>query len=133
MAHHACRTVTPLLALGVLAPAAGLASQAVPDGINAVRDILVPEIMTVRPRVFSTYGALLGASLLGLLYLYRGRPFIVYWIAAWLLVAAAVSGRAPVADARLGGLMLSVGALLGFWAAGLFYLAPSAFMDQRVR
>ncbi len=93
----------------------------------------MPEIMTVRPRVYSTYGALIGASLLGLLYLYRGRPFIVYWIAAWLLVAAAVSGRAPVADARLGGLMLSVGALLGFWAAGLFYLAPSAFMEQRVQ
>ena len=28
--------------------------------------------------------------MLSLLYLYRGRAFIVYWIGSWLLVAAAL-------------------------------------------
>lgn len=47
-----------------------------------------PEVTLVSPRVIAAYAALMAAATLGVLYLYRGRSFIVYWIGAWLMFTA---------------------------------------------
>ena len=46
--------------------------------------------MTISPGMFAAYGALLAAAMLGILYLYRGRAFVVYWIGSWLLIAVSL-------------------------------------------
>ncbi len=121
-----------LVVLVLAAPLTGLAQGDASIGVEQLRRIPVPEPMTIRPRDYAAYGSLIGATLLGLLYLYRGRPFIVYWIGGWLLTAASMSGRAAGGDDPRA-FALSVGALLGFWSAGLFLLAPAAFPDTRIR
>src|SRR5581483_12196298 len=82
-----------LAALFVLAPpVAAFAFQPAPDvlhgAVAALRSIPAPEPVEIRPRLFVAYGALVAASTLGILYLYRGRAFIVYWIVSWSMLAA---------------------------------------------
>ena len=77
-----------LAALIVLAPpVVTFAFQPAPDvlhgAVDALRSIPAPEPVQIRPRLFVAYGALVAASTLGILYLYRGRAFIVYWIVSW--------------------------------------------------
>lgn len=87
--------------------------------------------MTISPGMFAAYGALLAASMLTILYLYRGRAFIVYWIGSWLLVAGSMVLLAQVYDdARLGSVVLGLAQLLGVWSAGLTLLAAEAFPDE---
>jgi diguanylate cyclase (GGDEF)-like protein len=90
--------------------------------------------MTISPGMFAAYGALLAASMLTILYLYRGRAFIVYWIGSWLLVAGSMVLLAQVYDdARLGSVVLGLAQLLGVWSAGLILLAAEAFPDEPLR
>ncbi len=102
--------------------------------LDALWNVPFPEPMLIRPRVYAAYGALIGAALLALLYLYRGRPFIVYWIGGWLLTAASLGARSVgFDDPRVSSVVQSVSSLFGLWASGLFYLAPAAFRGHRVR
>jgi diguanylate cyclase (GGDEF)-like protein len=90
--------------------------------------------MTIRPGMFAAYGALLAASMLTILYLYRGRAFVVYWIGSWLLIAGAMVLLAQgYDDARLGSVVLGLAQLLGVWSAGLTLLAAEAFPDEPLR
>jgi diguanylate cyclase (GGDEF)-like protein len=90
--------------------------------------------MTISPGMFAAYGALLAASMLTILYLYRGRAFVVYWIGSWLLVAGSMVLIAQVFDdARLGSVVLGLAQLLGVWSAGLTLLAAAAFPDEPLR
>src|SRR4051794_7139917 len=95
----------------VSAQAAGAASS-----VDAFRAILAPSPVLVSPRVYAAYGALIAASMLSVLYLYRGRGFIVYWIAGWVLIAAALTliSRA-YDDMRLAGAMLGLALLFVVW------------------
>ena len=90
--------------------------------------------MAMDALVLGAYGALLAAGLLCVLYIHRGRAFIVYWIVGWLLLAARLmlAMRAP-ADPALGGVMIGVAQLLGAWSAGLLLLAGDAFPDAPLR
>src|SRR6266850_5724185 len=76
-------------------------------GVDALRSIPAPQPVEIRPRLFAAYGALVAASTLGILYLYRGRAFVVYWMGNWMLLAAsfALSARG-YADVRLGSVMI---------------------------
>jgi hypothetical protein len=47
------------------------------------------------PHAAASYGALVIAATLGVLYLYRGRAFIVYWIGAWLFISAVWPSSPP--------------------------------------
>ena len=122
----------PLIALTLLAaPPAAWAQP--PDSelllqLDSLSNIPVPGNVTIQPRVFAAYGALIGAAMLSLLYLYRGRAFIVYWIASWLLIAAALALVARgYSDAVLGSVLTGVAMLLVVWSSGLMLLAAAAF------
>ena len=80
---------------------------------GVVRSIPEPQPVEIRPRLFVAYGALIAASTLGILYLYRGRAFVVYWIVSWTMLAASYTLNARgYADARLGSVMIGLSQLL---------------------
>ena len=111
--------------------------QPAPDllgAIDAIGGIPAPAPILIHPRVFAMYGALVAAATLTTLYLYRGRPFIVYWIGSWLLFAASLALLARgYADARLGSVMVGLAQLLSVWSAGLLVLAGGSFPVGRLR
>lgn len=118
-------------------PASLWAQEADPDllvRLDTLRNIPVPGPITIQPRVFSAYGALIAASMLSLLYLYRGRAFIVYWIGSWLLVAAALGLVARrYGDPILGSVLTGLSILFVVWSGGLVLLAARAFPQNPLR
>src|SRR5882672_1691355 len=119
-----------LVALVVFAPpVAMLASQPATDALQgALGSIAAPQPVEIRPRLFVAYGALVAASTLGILYLYRGRPFVVYWIVSWSMLAAAYTLNARgYADVRLGGGMIGLSQLLTVWSSALLLLSVGEF------
>jgi diguanylate cyclase (GGDEF)-like protein len=77
---------------------------------------------------------MVGAGLLSVLYLYRGRAFIVYWILSWILTSGSLFlGSRGYADVRLGSVMLGLAQLLDVWSAGLIVLAADAYPDAPLR
>src|SRR3954451_11256714 len=97
MSALACRCAAVVLVLAAaltLTPAESFASQPGSDlfqNLDSLDSIPAPAPILVRPRVFAGYGALIAAAMLSILYLYRGRAFIVYWIAGWLLIAGSLA------------------------------------------
>src|SRR5919106_3435437 len=93
-----------------------------------------PAAIELPPQLFAAYGALIAAGMLSVLYLYRGRAFVVYWIGSWLLIAGSLMllGRG-YADARVGGVMLGLAQVLAVWSAGLTLLAGEAFPEAPLR
>jgi len=125
-----------LVALVVFAPpVAMLASQPATDALQgALGSIAAPQPVEIRPRLFVAYGALVAASTLGILYLYRGRPFVVYWIVSWSMLAASYTLNARgYADVRLGSVMIGLSQLLTVWAAGLLLLSVDDFSKKSAR
>ena len=111
--------------------------QPAPDllgAIDAIAGIPAPSPILIHPRVFAMYGALVTAATLTTLYLYRGRPFIVYWIGSWLFFAGSLALLARgYADARLGSVMVGLAQLLSVWSAGLLMLAAESFPLGRMQ
>lgn len=90
--------------------------------------------VTVQPRMISAYAALLAAAMLSLLYLYRGRGFVVYWIGCWLLIAAALGLVArDYPDATLRSVLTGLALLFTVWASGLMRLSVESFPEHLVR
>src|SRR5438067_19572 len=100
--------------------------------LTAATEIPIPQPILIRPRLYAAYGALIGAALLYLLYLYRGRAFILYWIAGWLLTAAAMLSRSFGADGAVGSMAYSFGSVCAVCAAGAFRVAPTAFPSKPI-
>jgi diguanylate cyclase (GGDEF)-like protein len=89
-----------------------------------------PPVAIIEPRALASSGAALAAALLGLLYVYRGRAFIVYWILGWLLLSGSLyASSLRYADTTVGGMMVGVAQLLAIWSAGLLLLGARAFPD----
>jgi diguanylate cyclase (GGDEF)-like protein len=102
--------------------------------LAALQGIPQPPATIIEPRALASYGAVLAAALLGVLYVYRGRAFIVYWIVGWLLLAGSLYlASRGYADALVGGVMLGLAQLLGLWSAGLLLLGARAFPDVALR
>src|SRR5262245_9552810 len=106
--------------------------------VIAVADSLpsLPRVgpIAIRPRVLAGYGSLVTAGMLSLLYLYRGRSFIVYWIGAWLLTAAALGLASGLyADATLDRTLTGLTVLFTVWASGLVLLSAETFSQQALR
>jgi diguanylate cyclase (GGDEF)-like protein len=100
----------------------------------AAQAIPSPLPMTISPGMFAAYGALIAAAMLLILYLYRGRAFVVYWIGSWMLIAASMILLARgYDDMRLGSVVLGLAQLLAVWSAGLTLLAAEAFPDAPLR
>ena len=102
--------------------------------LDQIQGIPEPPAALIEPRALASYGALLAAALLCVLYLYRGRAFIVYWILSWILIAGSLLllSRGYV-DVTLGGVMLGLAQLLAAWSAGLLLLGAQAFPDAPLR
>ena len=134
-----CRRATSLLVVvaALTCPLAAWAAQPTPDlfeNLGSLQSIPAPTPMLVRPRVFAAYGALIAAAMLSILYLYRGRAFIVYWIGSWMLIAGSLTLLSRgYADVRLGSVMLGLAQLLGVWSSGLTLLGAEAFPDAPLR
>lgn len=139
MSFRACRCAALLfIILGTLTvPVVSVAAQPGPDlfqNLDSLNSIPAPTPMLVRPRILAAYGALIAASMLGILYLYRGRAFIVYWIGSWLLIAGSLTLLAQgYPDVRFGSVMLGLAQLLGVWSSGLTLLAAEAYPDAPLR
>jgi diguanylate cyclase (GGDEF)-like protein len=102
--------------------------------LDALQNIPVPGPITIRPRILSAYGALIAAGMLTVLYLYRGRAFIVYWIAAWLLLASALALVARgYSDQMLGSVLAGLAMAFAVWSTGLMLLAAMAFPQNPLR
>lgn len=102
--------------------------------LEALQGIPEPQAALVEPRALACAGALLAATLLGILYVYRGRGFIVYWIVGWTLVAGSLYLESVrYTEPLVGGVMLGIAQLLGVWAAGLLFLGAQAFPDAPLR
>lgn len=122
-----------LVALVIFAPpVATFALQPPTDALqSALGSIPAPQPVEIRPRLFVAYGALVAASTLGILYLYRGRAFVVYWIVSWSMLAASYTLNARgYADLRLGSVMIGLSQLLTVWSAGLLLLSADDFSKK---
>ena len=122
-----------LVALVVFAPpVATFALQPPTDALqSALGSIPAPQPVEIRPRLFVAYGALVAASTLGILYLYRGRAFVVYWIVSWSMLAASYTLNARgYADVRVGSVMIGLSQLLTVWSAGLLLLSADDFSKK---
>lgn len=72
--------------------------------------------------------------MLSLLYLYRGRSFVVYWIGSWLLVAAALGIVARgYTDATLRNVLTGLALLFTVFAAALMRLSIETFPQGAVK
>ncbi len=137
MYPRACRNAATLFIVLWTLNASVVSAQPGPDlfeNLESLQSIPAPAPMLVSPRLFAAYGALIAASMLSILYLYRGRAFIVYWIGSWLLIAASLMllGQG-YPDVRFGSVMLGLAHLLGVWSAGLTLLGAEAFPDAPLR
>ena len=102
--------------------------------LDALQGIPEPPAALIEPRLLASYGAMLAAFLLCVLYLYRGRAFIVYWILSWALLAGClVLQSRGYDDVRLGAVMLGIAQLFAAWSAGLLWLGAHAFPDAPLR
>ena len=101
---------------------------------DALRSIPGLGPVAIHPRVLSAYGALVTAGMLSLLYLYRGRSFIVYWMGAWIFAAAALGlASQNYADATLDRVLTGLAALFTVGAAGLILLAAETYPQHTLR
>src|SRR5690242_633005 len=139
MASRACRCAASLFIIvsSLTAPVVIAAAQPGPDlfeNLQSLQSIPAPTPMLVRPRIFAAYGALIAAAMLSILYLYRGRAFIVYWIGSWILIAGSLTLLAQgYEDVRFGSVMLGLAQLLAVWSAGLTLLGAEAYPDAPLR
>jgi len=131
---------------GVLIAIVVLSSVALPTGqahastlssaqaTTVLPGIPLPTPVTIYPRLISAYAALLAAAMLSLLYLYRGRSFVVHWIGSWLLVAAGLGIVArSYSDPTLANVLTGLALLFTVSAAGLMRLSIESFPQHSVR
>jgi len=134
MNSNACRRALWLLvALFVVAPPVVTFALQPPTDLRpgALRSIPAPQPVEIRPRLFVAYGSLVAASTLAILYLYRGRAFVVYWIVSWSMLAAAYTLNARgYADVRLGSVMIGLSQLLTVWSSALLLLSVNEFSKK---
>ena len=122
-----------LIAFALLGPpTVSFILHSAPDLLQGVvRSIPEPQPVEIRPRLFVAYGALIAASTLAILYLYRGRGFVVYWILSWTMLAASntLNGRG-YADVLLGSVMIGLSQLLAVWSSALIVLSVPPFAKR---
>jgi len=122
-----------LIALAVVGPPIiSLVLQSSPDLLQGVvQRIPEPPPVVIRPRLFVAYGALIAASTLAILYLYRGRGFVVYWIISWTMLAASYTLNARgYEDVLLGSVMIGLSQLLAVWSSALILLSVPPFAKR---
>jgi diguanylate cyclase (GGDEF)-like protein len=102
--------------------------------LDALQGIPQPPAAVIEPRLLAAYGSAMAAALLGVLYVYRGRAFIVYWIVGWVLLAGSLYlASLGFRDTLAGAVVIGVAQVLALWSAGLLLLGAQAFPDAPLR
>ena len=90
-----------------------------------------PGSTVLDPHVLAGSGALVIALLLLLVYVYRQRHFIVWWIIAWLLLAAWMLPMAHTyKSAQLGWMVYGISQFFGLLASLAFVVAADAYRQR---
>jgi diguanylate cyclase (GGDEF)-like protein len=135
--HRVCDALSALLIAVILASFTTpvlFAQSSSSAAASVLPGIPLASPVTIHPRLISAYAALLAAAMLSMLYLYRGRAFVVYWIGSWLLVAAALGIVARTySDATLRGVLTGLALLFTVYASGLMRLSVESFPHHVVR
>ena len=117
--------------IAAIAPTMAAAQASFPQRLlelDAIGSVPVPGPITIHPPAYAAYGALIAVATLTLLYLYRSRTFILYWIGTWLLVAGALGLVAQqYADPLLNRVLTGAALLLAIAASALMLRAARAF------
>ena len=92
---------------------------------------LTPGSTVVNWHVLAGSAAFVIAALLLFVYLYRRRPFILWWIGAWLLLAGSMLVVAvPYEDETIGAMIYGISQLLGVVSALAFVVAADAYRQR---
>jgi len=96
---------------------------------------ITPTPASVDPRLLTGAAALVIVALLLLVYFYRRRHYILFWIAGWLLIAAAMFVSYPkYTNEQAGWMAYGVSQFLGIASALVFVLSADAYRTRpRVR
>jgi diguanylate cyclase (GGDEF)-like protein len=87
-----------------------------------------PDAGLLDPRVLAGTTSLVVATLLFLLYFYRRRPFILYWIAGWVLLAASLFlALLHVGVAKLDAMAFGISQFLALIGSLAFVVAADAY------
>jgi diguanylate cyclase (GGDEF)-like protein len=130
----ASRRATALLATALLCAAVGDASvcaQPVASGLPASPIAFVPSLSPVSPRLVGAVGAVLVSALLLLLYFYRRRLYILYWIGGWVLTAGSLflAGH-RYAHVKVGWFAYGLSQFLAITAPLVFVLSADAYVAR---
>ncbi len=92
---------------------------------------ITPALTIVNPRVLLGAATLTVTGLLCLLYFYRRRLYILYWIAGWSLATAATFLVAPEYSNRtLGFALYGISQFLGIMSALVFVISADAYRTR---
>src|SRR5688572_2696185 len=92
---------------------------------------ITPNPTSVDPRALTGTAALVVAALLLLLYLYRQRDYILYWIGGWVLIAASMFTSYPkYANEQAAAMAYGVAQLFGIMSALVFVLSADGYRSR---
>jgi diguanylate cyclase (GGDEF)-like protein len=93
--------------------------------------VLTPGLTVINPHVLAGTAAFVIAVLLLFVYLYRRRPFILWWMGAWLLIAGSmISIAVPYEGETLGAMAYGVSQFLGVLSSLAFVVAADAYRQR---
>lgn len=94
---------------------------------------IAPQATAIQPRLLTGVAALIVTGLLLLLYFYRRRLYILYWIAGWLITAASTLLTAyPYRSHLLGWFAYGMSQFLGIISALVFVVSADAYRTRPV-
>jgi len=100
------------------------------DGVTSAQ-ALAPGSTVINPHILAGCTALVVAVMLLLVYVYRRRLFILWWMGAWFLIAASM---APVsrsyANPKIGGMAYGLSQFLGVLSSLAFVVAADAYRQK---
>ena len=92
---------------------------------------LTPGSTVVNPHVLAGSAAFVIAALLLLVYLYRRRPFILWWMGAWVLLAGSmISVAVTYNDETIGAMVYGISQFLGVVSSLAFVVAADAYRQR---
>jgi diguanylate cyclase (GGDEF)-like protein len=115
----------------VVAPLGGLLCYSPALAFAAEPNAIAPEAMAVHPQVVSGVAALIVTGLLFLLYFYRRRLYILYWILGWVITAVATLLTAyHYSNPRLGRFAFGMSQFLAIVGALVFVVSADAYRTR---
>jgi diguanylate cyclase (GGDEF)-like protein len=90
-----------------------------------------PASTVINPHILAGSAAMVIALLLSLVYLYRRRLFILWWMGGWLLLAGSMTAVArPYGNTKLGWLAYGIAQFMGVLSSLTFVVAADAYRQR---